>query len=164
MQQRDKNNLARQRGFTLIEVMVAVAVLGIVLAFGVPSFRNSTSNASLRSTAMDLVMSVNAARADAVNLRKPITLESDSGDANWTDGWKFTHPEDGEIHFSGSGKATVTETGGLATATFGADGTVQFGGAATMVFEICDDRTAERGRRITINRLGRINNEEIVCP
>ncbi len=153
-----------QQGVTLAELMITLLILAVILALGVPSFRNSTASASIRGTAMDLVASLNAARAEAVSFRSPITVES-AGGAVWSaSGWKYTHPEDGEFAFRASGNTTVQAGGGVSSVIFGADGTVDLAGASELVLEVCDSRAGETGRLIRVNRLGRITNEELVCP
>ena len=53
-------------GFTLIELMVTVAVLAIVLSLGVPSYRALIINNRLTAQANALVASINLARSEAI--------------------------------------------------------------------------------------------------
>ncbi|HEU4619683.1 MAG TPA: GspH/FimT family pseudopilin [Gammaproteobacteria bacterium] len=67
-------NVRTQCGFTLWELMIAVAVAGIVLGLGVPSFKEFMRNSSMTSAANDLVAGVLLARAEAVKRQVPVTL------------------------------------------------------------------------------------------
>jgi prepilin-type N-terminal cleavage/methylation domain-containing protein len=67
-------NVTKQRGFTLWELMVAVAVAGIVLGFGVPSFTEFVRNNAMTSAANDVVGGVLLARAEAVKRQVPVAL------------------------------------------------------------------------------------------
>jgi type IV fimbrial biogenesis protein FimT len=67
-------NVKTERGFTLWELMVAVAVAGIVLGFGVPSFQEFLRNNAMTSAANDLVAGVLLARAEAVKRQVPVAL------------------------------------------------------------------------------------------
>ena len=45
---------ARQRGFSLVELVIAVAIMGILLALALPSFSTYLRNVKLRSAAESL--------------------------------------------------------------------------------------------------------------
>ena len=81
-----------QKGFTLIELMVTLAVLGVLLAVGVPSFADLIRNNRSQAAANELVSALNAARVEAVKRGKRVSLcpsvngTSCSGTA-WQSGW-----------------------------------------------------------------------------
>jgi type IV fimbrial biogenesis protein FimT len=53
-------------GFTLIEVMVGVSIMGILLALGMPAFSNYMGNAKLRASAASFHAAAQFARAEAI--------------------------------------------------------------------------------------------------
>lgn len=57
---------AAQRGVTLTEVMIAVAIAGILLTMGLPAFQTWVQNAQLRGAAESLASGFRAARAEAL--------------------------------------------------------------------------------------------------
>jgi type IV fimbrial biogenesis protein FimT len=63
-----------QHGFTLWELMIAVAVAGVVLGLGVPSFQEFMRNNAMTSAANDFVAGALLARAEAVKRHVPVTL------------------------------------------------------------------------------------------
>jgi type IV fimbrial biogenesis protein FimT len=86
-------------GFTLIELMTTLAVAAIILALGVPSFRDMLRNNRLTSYANEMVIDLNFARNQAIktgggvfrcpgtaNYGNPRVTISKTG-ANWEDGW-----------------------------------------------------------------------------
>jgi type IV fimbrial biogenesis protein FimT len=81
------------RGFTLIELMVAITILAILLAWAVPSFNNAALSSKLTGFANDLVSSTQIARSEAIKRNAPITLcASSNGTAcatsgGWEVGW-----------------------------------------------------------------------------
>lgn len=63
-----------QRGFTLWELFVTLAVAGVVLGIGVPNLLEFTRNNAMASASNEFVTAVLAARAEAVKRGVPITL------------------------------------------------------------------------------------------
>jgi prepilin-type N-terminal cleavage/methylation domain-containing protein len=59
--------MARARGFTLIEMVVVVAIVAILAAGAVVSFRSSTRNASLSSATYDFAVRLAGLRAIAMS-------------------------------------------------------------------------------------------------
>lgn len=146
----------------MIELMIGIAVLSIIALYAVPSFRAVNANAALRGATMDLVSAVNAARAAAVNLRVPVQLEPTDG-VNWSQGWRLVHgagQESEDRQFNARLGVTVAESSSLVLIEFRPNGTV----STESEFIICDDRVGARGRQLNLNRVGRMTNQEFVCP
>jgi type IV fimbrial biogenesis protein FimT len=69
----------RQHGFTLIELMITIAILGIVIALGVPSYSTWIQNTQIRSSAESIQNGLQLARAEAVrrNVQVQFVLTDD---------------------------------------------------------------------------------------
>jgi type IV fimbrial biogenesis protein FimT len=65
---------ARPEGFTLWELMMTLAVAGIVLGIGVPSFMDFQRSNAMTAAANDLVGGVLFAKTEAVKRQTPVTL------------------------------------------------------------------------------------------
>lgn len=79
-------------GFTLIELMVTIAVMAILLGIAVPSFNEAMLSSKLASYANSLSSSAVLARSEAIKRNTPVTLcVSSSGAAcgtgSWEQGW-----------------------------------------------------------------------------
>lgn len=76
----------RAGGFTLVEAMIVVAILGIVLTAAMPSFVEFGRTQRIRAIAFDLVGDLLLARSEAIKRASPMTLEPLAGD--WQQGWR----------------------------------------------------------------------------
>ena len=81
----------RQRtvGFTLVELLVTIAVVAVLLALAFPSFREITIRTNVTSVTNDLVGALNTARGEAVKRGMPVAVVSNSGSGTWTSGWQI---------------------------------------------------------------------------
>ena len=61
-----------QRGFTLMELMVVLAVVGVIMGMAVPNFSLYIRNSRLTSAGNDLLASVTMARTEAIKRQLPI--------------------------------------------------------------------------------------------
>jgi type IV fimbrial biogenesis protein FimT len=76
---------APQVGFNIIELLVSLAVLGLLLALGVPSFSEWIRNQKIRASAESILNGMQVARSEAVRRNVPVQLEfPDALRTGWT--------------------------------------------------------------------------------
>lgn len=63
-----------QSGFTLLELMLVVAIAGVLLAVGVPAMGNFIRNSRITSAANDVMAGLHFARSEALKRRRAVTL------------------------------------------------------------------------------------------
>lgn len=64
----------RPRGFSLLELVVAVAIMGILLALGLPSFNEIIRNSAIRGAAESTLSAFQLAKAEALKRNLTIRL------------------------------------------------------------------------------------------
>ncbi|MFB1487585.1 MULTISPECIES: GspH/FimT family pseudopilin [unclassified Thiocapsa] len=92
------------RGFTLLELMVTVAIAAILLTLGVPSFRDLVQNNRAATQVNALVTALSLARSEAVRRGQHVSIcpstdqETCTGGDDWDDGWiVFVDDETSEV-------------------------------------------------------------------
>lgn len=82
-----------QGGFTLIELMVTVVVLGVVLSIGVPSFQSQIRNNTSIAMGEDFTSALAMARIEAITRGKRVSI------CRSLDGVKCAAPGDWKVGF-----------------------------------------------------------------
>ncbi len=75
-----------QTGFTLVELMVTIAIASVLLMVAVPGIRDFQRNAQLSEAASNIVSAANAARANAMKLGFNTYVVPVTG-TSWSTGW-----------------------------------------------------------------------------
>ncbi len=74
-------------GFTIIELMITVALASILLAIAVPQFTRQIEQSRFTNTSNELLGVMNYARAEALRRSRPVTVAPLVG-ASWNSGWQ----------------------------------------------------------------------------
>jgi len=83
--------IRRPRGFTLIELMVTIALVAIVLALGLPNFQQAIRSNRVATSANEMLGALSLARSEA--MRSPLgghvcaSANGTSCGGSWDDGW-----------------------------------------------------------------------------
>ena len=148
-------------GFTLLELMVTLAVAAIVMTVGVPSFSTFFLNNRMSTQANDLISSLNLARSEAINRGTSIKVCSSDNQAScggsWEDGWIVITADDTElIRAYGALKGTSTLASTESSVTYTSSG---FLNGVQTTFTLCDStQTGEQGRQVVVSATGRPSN------
>lgn len=89
--------MEKERGFTMIELMITIVVIGIALSLAVPGFSSFIRENRATSQANELLVGLTFARSEAIKRGRPVAIcaSNDSTSANptctgnndWTVGW-----------------------------------------------------------------------------
>lgn len=115
-------------GFTLIEMIVTVTLVGILLTIAVPSFWKLILNQGIKTASYDIFAAMEYARSEAIKTNGPVSLRAGaSTDGAWTTGWRVVNASSTVLRsWSAASNLSITETAnsGATVITFGPDGRV----------------------------------------
>jgi prepilin-type N-terminal cleavage/methylation domain-containing protein len=100
--------IPRSSGFTLTELLIVVAVIGILIGYAVPGFQGLVAQASYNRASDTLVEALTSARNEAIfNSKDVVICASDDPSAsdpicsddqeNWSNGWIIYQECDGNL-------------------------------------------------------------------
>lgn len=101
--------LPNHLGFTLIELMVAIAIAAILLGIAIPSFTTTITSNRLTTNANEMVTALNLARSEAIKRGKQVTVRSKNASTSWEGGWDVFVDVDASNAFNDDGDATLCE-------------------------------------------------------
>lgn len=142
----------RARGFTLIEVLIVIAIMGILASIAVPAFRDMITAQKVRGTANDLYAALLYARSEAMKRNGQVSVVRPAG--GWADGWTVQFTSGGltlQSQAVDSTSITVQAVGNPASVIFGGNGRplAASSGASFRVYA-----TGVAARCITLNLSG----------
>lgn len=145
-------NLAPDRGFTLIELMVTIAIMAILISLAAPSFTTMIANQRVKGAAADLHIALTKARGEALKLNAEVTLAPKTA-GRWEDGWTltFVHATNGLTTIEDHSSITGITVSGPTNAIYQGSGRVK--GTAAPSFDIVAG-TGNINRCVLVNLSG----------
>ena len=184
--------LSTSNGFTILELMITIAVIAILTGVAIPSFNITLKNNRLVNKSNDIVTAMNFARQTAIG-RGVVTFVCHSNNADTStptcDGGSSSDWNTGVIIYSAPARTivtgerdyvdgsdvlvqqfdfndddeiTITQADNNDYVSFRSNGLL-FDDSDELIFTVCDNRTGETGRMVRVSIAGKISTQETTC-
>lgn len=173
------------RGFTLLEILVAIAILALLIGLAVPNLRSTIQNNRVTATTNEFTSSFQFARSEALKRGVPVSvcaadtadgeLDPECGD-DWSAGWiafvdtalvGATEPVVGELLRAWRPRLrgmTITEGGDVEFARYLPAGRLDDVANPPLQFALlAEGCTGEQRRNVTIERSGSVRVQRVQC-
>lgn len=172
--------MKKNSGFTLLELVVSVVVVGILTALAVPTFTSFIQNNRIQTLKQDFVSMLTLARSEAIKRGSPVSLCAASSTAltacgaatDWANGWiLFTDPNSNGTIGSTANIIRVQNSfidrGAITTnqsrITYNSIGSISAGNS-TYTISATGCKGANSARTITIAPTGYYSVQTAACP
>ena len=148
------SRLRRARGFSLIEVLIVVAIAAILAAAGLPALSDFVKSQGPKNAASDLFSSLALARGEAIKRNASIDLTPNTTD--WAGGWVVKVQSSSQVLLTQDARSNVSILSSTA-------GTVSYGGngrlatSATLFRVLVPGNTRISMRCVSVDLSGRPN-------
>ncbi len=164
-----KKAFNKYRGFTLIELMITLAIAAILLTVGVPSFNQVIKNSRLSTQANSLVTALNLGRSEAVKRGQAVTICKSANSTSCVGNWNSS--QNGWIVFVDTDNDGTVDAGELILRVFNAlkgGNTLKYSRARVTyngqgnapglngTFVLCDDRGISEAKGEIVSTTGRV--------
>jgi len=164
--------MKQQLGFTLIELMVTLSVIGIMAAIATPSFSDLIQDNRLTTRSNELLAAVALTRSEAIKRGENVVIcqsstQSSCGGSNnnWHQGWMVFVDDDAQGDFDAGTDEILSVRSALGdnlTLSLGSS-SIAYGGDglasnvnANLSFLLCDDRGNDHRTGLGISVTGRV--------
>ena len=161
----------RQQGFSLIELLMGLAITGIVLQLVSPAFATLIESNQREQAAQALFSGIRTARTEAIVRNQAVMIHSINGD--WSHGWRIILDISGEGEMDGSNPLLVERQGNARVSIVGngpVESSIRFRGQGESLFggtlHICAVREPVSQHQVVLARTGRVSlrNDKVGQP
>jgi type IV fimbrial biogenesis protein FimT len=159
------------RGFTIFELLMVIAIVGIIAAIGTPTFKYVTASNRVANEVNSLLGDIQFARSQAVKLGQTVTIcastdQLQCSNVGWQSGWIVFLDLNGDKHVDPnetivraqpafSGTDTFAATPAYSAATYNRMGYAPTGSANTLNIKLHDSTgNTQWTRCLAINPIG----------
>jgi len=139
------------RGMTLIELMTAVVIVGILTLVAAPAFTKVIAMQRVKSAASNLQVTLLTARSEGIKRNGNVTVASVTNNVDWSGGWTMTEASTSTVINNYPGYTSLTVNGPATGVTYTSSGRISATSSAS--FKISSSSITDY-RCVTITVMG----------
>ncbi|HFB66201.1 MAG TPA: prepilin-type N-terminal cleavage/methylation domain-containing protein [Aeromonadales bacterium] len=160
------------KGFTLVELMIAITIATVIISIALPAFRSLIQNNRAATQANEIRTALSMARSEAIKRAANVSVCSNSGTTSWQSGWFVQTDANSNCSIDASDgdellrnqnglSGGVTLTGTQASIAFFPEGRANSALTLTLVSPDC---TGDQNRVISVSITGHVSVQKSACP
>ncbi len=151
---------SRSHGFTLVEMLVTLAIFAVLLMIALPSMRPFLQSQSVKNASMDIVSTVALARSEAIKRNATVDVKATNA-TDWSLGWVVSQGTNVIRKQGALGNIAITPSSG--SFSFDGNGRMTSTGATFAIAPV--NKTSQPlCLSVTVGATGRTESTKVSCP
>lgn len=153
---------SRSRGFTLIEMLVTLAVFAVLLMVAIPSMRPFLQSQSVKNASMDISSTVALARSEAIKRNAQVDVTANSP-TDWSQGWAVSQTTPAATIRNQPALSNIVITPSSGSFSFDGNGRMTTTGATFTIAPLNKTGSQPLCLTVTVGATGRVESTKVTC-
>ena len=150
------------RGFTLIEMLVTLAIFAVLLMIAIPSMRPFLQSQSVKNASMDINSTVALARSEAIKRNATVDVTANSA-TDWSQGWVVSQTTPAATIRKQPALGNIVITSSSGSFSFDGNGRMTSTGSTFTIKPVNKAGSQPLCLTVTVGSTGRVESTEVTC-